>query len=392
VLSQAQADILEYRGLEFGRRGLANYLRLLVGGMIKVLPSGDGASESQATDNGLRVVCGATTAYLPDKSWVTEKNRYGGRCEIRVAPSVAVIPNLGTAELAEALGRVIPFTAKQDDRPVLACVRFAAKGGKLTLAAADGFRIADISLDFDGEGEALIEAKEIRGLISALKRAKRVRLAFEAETSATGMETKSLVIDTEAIRYRWESQSGSYPDYEKVIPTEFVAQARFDTREMMRAVAGLGALFLDKDAPIILTISDGKVRIWTREPQAEAHIEAEAQGEVETAMSASYLAQALKALGGVAEVKVASPNSPIIFSVDGYRLVVMPLAVPGIGSQAVTEAEAVADAASEAPEGEAETEAEAEAEAEAQAEPEGEAETQDKPRHKRKAKEPVAVA
>jgi len=292
ALTQAQADILDYRGLEYGRRGLANYLRLLGGGMVKFLPlSGDGASESQAVEKGLKVVCGATTALLPDKSWVTDKSRLGGRCEIRIAPTVAVIPNLGTAELAEALGRVIPFTAKGDDRPVLACVRFAAQDGKLTLAGADGFRLAEIGLPFEGEGEALIEAREIRGLISALKRAKRVRLGFEAETSATGMEHKSLVIDTEAIRYRWESHDGSYPDYEKVIPTEFVAEARFDTREMLRAGAGLGALSLEKDTPIILSVKDGGMRIWTREPHGEAHIEVEAQGEVETALSASVVNQ-----------------------------------------------------------------------------------------------------
>jgi len=37
------------------------------------------------------------------------------------------------------------------------------------------------------------------------------------------------------IRYKWGSTVGSYPDYEKLIPTEFVAEARFDTRDMLRA-------------------------------------------------------------------------------------------------------------------------------------------------------------
>ncbi|MFC1981764.1 hypothetical protein ACFLVN_05960 [Chloroflexota bacterium] len=56
----------------------------------------------------------------------------------------------------EALNRVLPFTAKEDNRPVLQCVLFKAGEGKLTMASADGFRLAVVTLDYDGEGEALI--------------------------------------------------------------------------------------------------------------------------------------------------------------------------------------------------------------------------------------------
>jgi len=93
------------------------------------------------------VVCGANTSYLSDGAWVTERERYGDVCQVRVSPNASVIPNLGSIELAEALSKVIPFVAKKDDRPVLACVRFAQKDGKLTLTGADGFRLADIALD-----------------------------------------------------------------------------------------------------------------------------------------------------------------------------------------------------------------------------------------------------
>src|SRR3990172_8473502 len=53
--------------------------------------------------------------------------------EVRVSPSNSVKPNIGATELAEALNRVSPFAAKDDNRPTLACVLFTAKEGKLTL-------------------------------------------------------------------------------------------------------------------------------------------------------------------------------------------------------------------------------------------------------------------
>jgi len=75
-----------------------------------------------------------------------------------------------------ALNRVLPFTATDDSRPILQCVNFAAKEGKLTLVSADGFRLAVVTLDYnDGEGQALINHDDLKGMASALRRAKRAR-------------------------------------------------------------------------------------------------------------------------------------------------------------------------------------------------------------------------
>ena len=346
-----------------------------VSSIIKIVPSNGDASGVRVADKKLKVVCGSNTSYLEDRAWVTEKLGYDV-CQLRVSPNSAVKPNLGGLELAEALSRVIPFASKEDDRPVLACVRFAQKDGKLTLTSADGYRLAEVSLDFeDGEGEALIPAKEVKGLTSALRKAKRVRLSFE--DGGERLDSKHLVIDTELIRYKWNSYNGEYPQTDKLFPTESVAEARFDTRDMLRASASLGALFLDKDTAIIITIKDGMMRLSVKDDKGEAQIEAQVEGEAETAVNGAYLSQALKALGGMVELKVNTPQSPILFSVDGYRLVVMPVNIGIAKREAKTEA--VAE--------QAQTEV-----AEVEAVAEGEAETEDKPKRKHKAKEPVAVA
>jgi hypothetical protein len=382
ALARAQAPRVRINDIELGRKGFLGYIRLLTGGMVKVTPSNGGASEAQATGKGLRVVCGSNTSCLADGAWITEKMAMADTCEVRVSPNASVTPNLGGIELAEALARVIPFAAgKKDERPVLQCIYFAQKEGKLALASADGYRLATLALDFeDGEGSALIPANEIKGLISALKRAKRVRLAFEPNGIA---DHNNLVIETEAIRYKWAGEAGSFPDYEKLIPAEAQAEARFDTRELMRAGMAVASLGEGRDTAVRLCIEQGQVRVSDSDGAGEATIEAQTEGEAKTAVSARYLAQVLKALGGMAEVKVKSPGDPILFTVDGYRLVVMPMAVRW-GDEPQAEAPAEAE-----PQAEAESKTEPVAEAESEAEREGEAEG--KPRRKRKAKEPVAV-
>ena len=113
-------------------------------------------------------MCGSHQSFIPADAWIGEKTPLSF-CQVRVSPNNTVMPNISGIELGEALSRVIPFASKEDSRPVLQCVKITQKHGKLTLAAADGYRLAAVSLDFgDGEGEALINASELVGLIPAL--------------------------------------------------------------------------------------------------------------------------------------------------------------------------------------------------------------------------------
>ena len=390
ALSRAQALKVRIGDIELGRKGFLNYLRALGGSnVVKVTPNGS-ASEAQATAKGLRVVCGSNTGYLDDGAWITEKIAMSDTCEVRISPNGSVFPNIGSIELAEALSRVIPFVSGKEERPVLKCVRFVQKEGKLTLAASDGFRLAELSLDFEnGEGESLIPADDLKGLVSALKKAHRVRLAFEPDGMS---DHNSLVIETEAIRYQWRSEAGTYPDYEKVMPTEHIAVARFDTREMIKAGASLIALSGDRESAITLSLKEGALILTAQEDKGEARIEAQTEGEAQTAISGSYLIQALKALGGMVEVKLNTPQEVILFTVDGYRLAVMPVNV-GLGKKdGEGEAEAVAEPPAEAVAEQAEESAEVAEESTEESAETPDPSAEDKPKRSRKAKEPVAVA
>jgi len=121
-------------------------------------------------------------------------------CEVRVSSKRMVQPNIGGLELAEALNRVIPFTATEDTRPVLQCVLFKAGEGKLTLASADGFRLAVVKLDCDMEGQALIHRDDLRGIANALRKAQWVNLSFEASGD-------SLDHAQATPRWRWQQRN-----------------------------------------------------------------------------------------------------------------------------------------------------------------------------------------
>jgi len=345
ALSRALSDRVMLMDLTIGRKGLLGYLKALGGSnIVKVVPSNGSASGEQANGKRLKVICGANTSYLADSEWIGEKTPMT-ICEVRVSPSNSVKPNVGVSELAEAIARVLPFTASDDNRPILQCVNFEAKEGKLTLVSADGFRLALIRLDYDdGEGQALINRDDLKGIINALKRAKRARVSFEGEDVT---RPSTLTIDTELIRYKWVSVGGQYPEYQNLIPTEFNTYAHFDTVEAIKAIASLKVLADSKSYPIDLIIGDGKIVMANPDDKGQADIVADTDGEGFVRIDGGYLAKALKACGGMVDLSLSSPLSPVLFSLDGYQVVVMPMITEK--AQAWQKAQAKAKQAEPAP-------------------------------------------
>jgi len=188
------------------------------------------------------------------------------------------------------------------------------------------------------KGQALINRDDLKGIINALKRAKRARVSFEP--GGESLDGMSLIIDTELIRYKYIGWDGNYPDYEKLIPTDFNCYASFDTVEAIKATNSLKALSDGKSYPIDLAIGDGKIVMANPDDKGQAELVADTDGEVKIRVDGSYLAQALKACGGMVDFKLTSPSSPMLFSANGYQLVVMPMLTAESQSKGEPEVEA----------------------------------------------------
>jgi len=380
ALSRTLADRLMLLDFSIGRKGLLGYLKAIAGSnVVKVVPADGADSESHGIGKRLKVICGSNTSYLEDMAWIGE-NTPMTIAEVRVSPNNTVKPNIGNVELAEALNRTLPFTATEDNRPVLQCVLFKAGEGKLKLVGADGYRLAIQTIDFDGEGQALIVRDDLAGIANALRRARRVNLSFEA--SGESLDGTKLIIDTEAIRYSFVSADGTFPDYEKLIPSEAKTVVHFDTVEAGKAISSLKVLADSKSYPIDLTLDNGLVMLSSPDDKGRAVMPADIEGEVnKVRLDGKYLADALKACDGMVDLKLSDGKSPVLFQVDGYLLVTMPMLTNAEKPSAEPAAEPTPAEEAE-PENTEATEAVAEAEAITKA---------DKPKRKRKAKEAAAV-
>ena len=175
VLSRGLAERLRFMDFTIGRKGLLNYIKALAGSnIVKIVPASNGSASEERTngDKRLKVVCGAYQSYLDDEAWIGENTPHS-LAEVRFSPANTLTPNIGSLELAEAINRVLPFASTDDARLVLQCVLFVAGEGKLKLIGADGFRLAEMTLDLEtGEGEAvqvLVNRDDLKGIPSALE-------------------------------------------------------------------------------------------------------------------------------------------------------------------------------------------------------------------------------
>jgi DNA polymerase-3 subunit beta len=191
------------------------------------------------------------------------------------------------------------------------------------------------------------------------------------------------------MRYRWRGADGQFPDYEKLIPTEAHITAHLDTVEAGKAIASLKALADSKSYPIDLHLNGGVV-ISSPYDKGEVAMPADIEGgEVRVRIDGSYLTEALRDCGGMVDFKLTDGKSPVLFAVDGYQLVVMPMLTGEAKAGDKTEAKPEdTEQAEPEPKAEAEPSTE-EAEAVAEAETVVKAE---KPKRSHKKKEKVAVA
>ena len=91
-------------------------------------------------------------------------------------------------------------------------------------------------------------------------------------------------------------------------------------------------------------MGDGKIVMANPDDKGQAELVADTDGEVKVRIDGQYLAQALKACGGMVEFKLVNAYSPMLFSANGYQLVVMPMLTTEADNQAKADREAKAQA------------------------------------------------
>ena len=179
-------------------------------------------------------------------------------------------------------------------------------------------------------------------MVNGLKSADRARL----EVNGNGNGSTAHIM-TELVTYKLTKADGTFPDYEKLVPGEFNTFASFDAVEAIKAVGSLAVLAVEKDGGIDLEVADGQLTFGLPDSKAQAILKAETQGNGHVRVNGRYLIDALRASGAMVDFQLTNSYSPMLFSADGFKLVVMPM----VTSEATAEQKAAAGVSQLAGEG-----------------------------------------
>ncbi len=262
------------------------------------------------------------------------------------------IPHIGdgmmtkveTELLATAIRQVVFAAATEESRPVLTGVHAEFEDEKLTLAAADGFRLAVHTLPLAqpvaGKTAVIIPGRSLAELnrLLALPRKEGQEEAVEITINPQKSQVLFRLQDVEMVS---QLIQGTFPNYSQLIPQSYVTKAVVDVSAFSMATRTASIFARDGSGIMRLVItpgeelSPGKITVSARAEEVGdnmGEIDAIVEGEAtKVAFNSKYLMDVLTILEEEqVALETTSPSSPGVFrpiGTENYLYVVMPMFV-----------------------------------------------------------------
>ncbi len=174
----------------------------------------------------LHMACGAMTANIKG----IDAEEFPIMPEPGDEDDVLAIP----ADLLKETINMVAFAAARDDsRPILTGVSISFAEGRLTMAAADGFRLSvrdvEVDGDFMGTFSLVVPARTLNELASISgDDDEMVYLVLPQERSQVLFHMTNVDVASQLIE-------GTFPDYNQIIPREIPTRTIVDKHELLRA-------------------------------------------------------------------------------------------------------------------------------------------------------------
>ena len=234
----------------------------------------------------------------------------------------------------------VEFVAAADDtRPVLTGIHTVLDGSEITLAAADGFRLAVYKLALDQEVpekvEMIVPARAMREVMRLLAEEEEpLELALNAARSQVLFRLKSVEMVATLIQ-------GTFPNYSQLIPSSYTTRAVIDMRQFLQETR-IAAIFARDGSGIVRVqlqpgedVAPGKMIVSARaeeigEHRGEMDVKIEGEGS-KVAFNSKYLQDVLQVLDcSQVALETSTSSSPGVIrpvGAENYVHVVMPMFV-----------------------------------------------------------------
>ncbi len=241
--------------------------------------------------------------------------------------------------LVQGINQVVFAAATEESRPVLTGVATKFEGDTLTLAAADGFRLAVFKLPL---AEPVATKTEVIVPARTLAELNRLMAGEEESIQITLNPNKSQVLlRLKNVELVSQLVQGSFPNYSQLIPQSYNTRVIVSVDEFLRATRTASIFARDGSGIVRLVItpgseaSPGKISVSARSEEIgedTGEIDATVEGdEARIAFNGKYLNDVLSVLKeSQVALETTNPSSPGLIKpvgTDNYTHVVMPMFV-----------------------------------------------------------------
>jgi len=241
--------------------------------------------------------------------------------------------------LRQGINQVVFAAATEESRPVLTGVDAQFDGGTLTLAAADGFRLAVLKLPVTNsvsqKTEVIIPARTLAELNRLIgDQEETVDITLNPNKSQILFRLKSVELVSQLVQ-------GTFPNYSQLIPKSYNTRVIVNKDDFLRATKTASIFARDGSGIVRLVVTPGsesnpgKISVSARSEEIGddvGEIDATVEGdEAKIAFNGKYLTDVLSVLREAqVALETTSPSSPGLIrpvGADNYTHVVMPMFV-----------------------------------------------------------------
>lgn len=286
-------------------------------------------------------------AALPEASvWITDKAgtvevtcfKSNYRLQALAAEDYPALPEVGSEvsfsdtqrELKESLKQVLIAVSSEDNRPILTGVYTLLGSGQLTLVATDTHRLAlreHRVAAHSGEGAVIIPGRAITEVCRLMGDEGEVR--FQADQNQARFSTPLASVTTRLIE-------GTFPKYERVIPTEYSRRVILSRFELQQAAKRLAIIARSGSHRVVLSTQDAEtVQLAASAAdlgEACEPVDAQVEGDdIQIAFNVHYLLDALDAIRHEqVELQMTEPLRPVLikpYEREGFSYTLMPMSL-----------------------------------------------------------------
>ena len=253
-------------------------------------------------------------------------------------PSVdeGIIAKVDPKILRSAIAQVVFAAATEDSRPVLTGVKVEMNADNLTLATADGFRLAvhhgKMTSEVSSPVDVIVPSRTMNEIARLLAdQDEEIEIITSSERGQIMFKLKNVEVVSQLIQ-------GTFPNYGQLIPQNYATRVEIPVQEFIRAARSAAIFARDGSGIVRSHIQPGEpgvVQVMARveevgENTAELNGSVDG-GEAKVAFNSKYLQDGLNVIDTeLVALEVTTPSSPGVLKPsthDSYVHVVMPMFV-----------------------------------------------------------------